>query len=157
MLSRELSHRKGTRIWRGILRQEINETTGYLQKSWGGRRPSPRHGVRDSKHGEATAAVWVTFTQSHCVLSAGAVTCTYREEAEALWGVSPATGSEPQTFCSIASTLPPHQHTGLLIFPSPTLLFVCLDFSLFPSVPAHPVRSSLNLILSVIVFPKHFS
>lgn len=45
----------------------------------------------------------------------------------------------------------------LIYFPSPTLLFACLDFSLFPSAPAYPVRSSLNLILSVSVFPKHFS
>lgn len=79
---------------------------------------------------------------------------------------SPATEFEPKTFCSTASILPFHACTSIsahqviyFSWPYFAILFSgCLSFSLCTwSKSVYPSKSSLNLVLPVIISPKHLS
>lgn len=79
---------------------------------------------------------------------------------------SPATEFEPKTFCSTASILPFLACTSIsthqviyFSWPYFAIFFSgCLSFSLCTwSKSVYPSKSSLNLVLPVIISPKHLS
>ena len=146
VLSRELGHGKGTRIWRGILRQEIDDShlnhwilaeiswwSQNLPQTWNqglkAQRANCCH-LSDIHMVSLCPVCWGHYLHSQgrklrvCVC---------------VGGVNPTMGSKPRTFCSISSilpyvTVPPHQHTDLCIFSPP---YLALDLSGFLSFSLH--------------------
>ena len=160
MLSRELGHGRGTNIRRGILRQEIDD--GHLNhwmlaevSAWSKTLPQTQsHGLK------AQRGCCCCLGDIHsCNVSSllGPQPAFTGRKPEALWGrvqpwdLNPKLSAPQQVLFLHINTL------ACLFFPAlPCCLLVWIS-PLFPSAPAHPVRLSLNLILSVIGFLKHFS